>query len=119
MIYYANIQDNLVQGFYCKEIHGDKIPETTIPISEDLWQELLKMGQAEVIDAERLNIPTTLESSEEEFVYGVEYVDCFATHINPMPKELSNYVPVETRVNGLESKVDKIISALEQLMNKN
>ena len=119
MTYYANIQDNLVQGFYCKEIHGDNIPEGSIPITEELWQELLKMGQAEITNIEKLNsVPMTMETeNHEEFVFGTEYCDCFKRHVIAVPEnEQTNYVPVETRMTNLEDKVDSLTNQISQLV---
>ena len=119
MIYYANIQNNLVQGFYCKEIHGDNIPEGSMPITEELWQELLKMGQAEVVNKEKLNsVPMTIETeTNEEFALDVKYLDCFKQHIIEVSNdEQAEYVPVETRMTNLEDKVDILTNQISQLV---
>lgn len=37
-------ENNEIVGFYSKDIHGDNIPENTISITDDKWEELLNNG---------------------------------------------------------------------------
>ena len=49
-IFYADInkETNIINGFYCEEIHGSNIPEGSIPINEELWQHLISLGEIKV-----------------------------------------------------------------------
>lgn len=42
---YVELENNIVKAFYSKDIHVN-IPKECIEISDELWQELLKLGQA-------------------------------------------------------------------------
>lgn len=43
--------DPVSRGFYCSEIHGDAIPNGSVRITEELWQELLDgQGKGKVIN---------------------------------------------------------------------
>lgn len=40
MIYYATIaEDGRYTGFYTKEVHGDKIPEPNVQLTEEQWKQ--------------------------------------------------------------------------------
>lgn len=44
MKYTSYNENNELTGFYSKDIHGDNIPENSIEITDELWQEILNNG---------------------------------------------------------------------------
>lgn len=116
----VNKETGIIEGFYVEGIHGkEKIDEILanggIPLSTELWQELLTYGQAKVDTVALSAIPVTMEEGEE-FSYGMDCVGFFSK----VESEVSDVAPEPTevellteRVNSLEDKLDKILNALE------
>lgn len=115
----VNKETGLIEGYYVEGIHGkEKIDEILanggIPLSTELWQELLTYGQAKV-DIETLSaLPITIEEGEE-FGYDMSHIEYFSK-VEPEVNEVE-IKPTETellaeRVNNLESKIDQILNAL-------
>jgi len=42
--YVSYNENNELNGFYSKDVHGENIPENTISITETKWQEILENG---------------------------------------------------------------------------
>ena len=82
--YFVDFNDaGNISGFYCDDIHGDAIPETAIPITEDEWRTyvaaphrykldngVIREKTPEEIEAERASRPpapkSRIELLEEE-----------------------------------------------------
>lgn len=125
-IYIAKInkETSIIEGFYTEEIHGKEvcdqiIKDGGIAISEELWQELLSMGQAQV-DLEKLSlVPVKLDEHGEISCFDIDCKECF-TKVIPEPVE-QEYVPtkvdlLEEKVNSLDEKMDRIVYQLSQLL---
>ena len=125
-IYIAKINNetNITEGFYIEGIHGKDvcdqiIKDGGIAITEELWQELLSMGQAQV-DLEKLSsVPVKLDEHNEISCFDIDCKECF-TEVKPEPVE-QEYVPtkvdlLEEKVNSLDEKMDRIVSQLSQLL---
>ena len=125
-IYIAKINNetNIIEGFYIESIHGKDvcdqiIKDGGIAITEELWQELLSMGQAQV-DLEKLSsVPVKLDEHNEISCFDIDCKECF-TEVKPEPVE-QEYVPtkvdlLEEKVNSLDEKMDRIVSQLSQLL---
>lgn len=62
MQYYANYDENngKILGFYVDEIHGDKIPDPKIAISEEEWRDAIANQDKRKISHETLKIVETI-----------------------------------------------------------
>lgn len=107
MIYYARIEEELITGYYTKEIHG-YIPKNSIPITEQLWQHLLEYNKT-LVDIEKLSlIPATYN---EETPLTIDYKDLFFA--NERDFETTRYISKENReLDELKNKIE----ALEAFM---
>lgn len=125
-IYIAKINNetNIIEGFYIESIHGKEVCDQIIrdggiTLSEELWQELLSMGQAQV-DLEKLSsVPVKLDEHGEISCFDIDCKECFI-EVKPEPVE-QEYVPtkvdlLEEKVNSLDEKMDRIVSQLSQLL---
>lgn len=117
-----NKETGIIEGFYVEGIHGkEKIDEILanggIPLSTELWQELLTYGQTKVDTVALAVIPMTMEE-DGEFCYDMTCVDCFSKvepEVNEVEVKPTEVELLTERVNTLEDKLDQI---LEVLTNK-
>lgn len=74
MLYYAHIKENQIEGYYCKEFHGD-IPKNSIAITEELWRHLLNENKIIVNIEELGKVISPLDS--EESILDITYKEYF------------------------------------------
>lgn len=64
--YYVDFdQSGNIAGFYVDEIHGDAIPKTAIPITEDEWRTYVSAPQLYKLDGEMIREKTQEEIEDE------------------------------------------------------
>jgi len=64
--YYVDFdQSGNIAGFYVDEIHGDAIPKTAIPITEDEWRTYVSAPQLYKLDGEMIREKTQEEIEAE------------------------------------------------------
>lgn len=64
--YYVNIDDTgNIAGFYVDEIHGDAIPKTAIPITEEEWQTYSAAPHRYKLDGDTIREKTADELAAE------------------------------------------------------
>lgn len=63
---YMVIENGIITAFYSSDIHED-VPCTAIAISDELWQELLVLGQARLINKNQ-NFNFTISDFEQNVI---------------------------------------------------
>lgn len=113
-IYYMDIdkETNLINGFYIPEIHGEDIPEGAIAITEELWQELLSYGQAEVNTEILTSLPAILD---EQMVLNMTHKEAFSKHV--IVQEPVEQAPSE--IDKLKEEVAELKAILYSTLGKN
>lgn len=113
MIYYADIKNNLIQGYYCEEIHGSNIPSNAIRITEDLWKELITYGQVKV-DFEKLSsYPSVLD--DNNIVYGMDHKDAFLRYVS----EIEPVDQEPTEIDKLKEEIAELKILLHSTLKIN
>lgn len=117
----VNKETGIVEGFYVEGIHGkEKIEEILnnggVPLNVELWQELLSYGQA-IVDVDALAAVPVATPENGQFCYTMEHSKCFSKY--EAPQVYSEPVPTEMdlvkeRVEGLETKLNKILELLDK-----
>lgn len=112
---------NIIKGFYTEGIHGKELCSEIlanggVPLSEELWQELLTYGQAKVNIDSLATIPMTVPE-HGEFCFGMEHCGHFEK-VEQVQEEVP-HVPtqvdiLEEKVLGLEEKIDKLLVLLDK-----
>lgn len=112
-IYYADIcnKTHTIKGFYCTTIHGSDIPAEAIPISFELWQYLLELGDT-VVDIEGLsNVPLPLSNGGYS-IKDKEYFTKYEREFEPVPP--SEVDQLKEEVAELKLMLTSVISTLEE-----
>lgn len=114
-IYYADIdfETNLIKGYYVRGIHGDNIPEKAIPITEELWQELLTYGQVEVDIDTLVSCISTLDN--KDVAYGMEHKEAFTKFV----PEVEEVEQEPTEMDKLKEEVAELKALLHSALNVN
>lgn len=106
MVYYAEIQENVITGYYTKEIH-EYIPKNSIPVNEELWQHLLSHNKT-IVNLEKLSeMPIT---SETESALTIEYKDIFSINEEYFSEKKYN----SKRINEL-NELDELKNKVQEL----
>lgn len=115
-IIYADIQDGVVVGYYTKEIHGEDIPETAIPITAELHQKLLESPRVGVSNTMVASI--ALNENRKDYVIGIEQIDNFIPlGYEPIPEE-ELYTEDEKRIQILEAENMELKNRLKAIEQK-
>ena len=115
-IIYADIQDRVIVGYYTKEIHGEDIPETAIPITAELHQKLLELPKVGI--AETMVMPLALNGNRKDYVIGIEQIDNFIPlGYEPIPEE-ELYTEDEKRIQILEAENMELKNRLKAIEQK-
>lgn len=109
-IIYADIQDGVIVGYYTKEIHGEDIPETAIPITAELHQKLLELPKVGI--AETIVMPLAYEMNSLP-VMGLESIGNFV-NLGYEPLEDTELIEDE-RVQKLEEENKELKDRLDKL----
>src|SRR5690625_344087 len=65
--YYADFDESgNIAGFFLNEIHGDNIPETAIPITDEEWQTYIEDSNKYKLDGDSIREKTQEELDAEE-----------------------------------------------------
>lgn len=103
MIYYARIQENIITGYYTKEIH-ENIPGNSIPITEELWQHLLNYNKTLVNKEELSSIPSIIDENNP---LTIDYKYLFL--VDDYSFETKEYVSKEkSELNKLKNKIKEL-----------
>ena len=115
-IIYADIQDGVIVGYYTKEIHGEDIPETAIPITAKLHQKLLESPRVGVSNTMVASI--ALNENRKDYVIGIEQIDNFITlGYEPITEE-ELYTEDEKRIQILEAENMELKNRLKAIEQK-
>lgn len=97
MKYFSYLKNGEFNGFYADNVH-DVIPESTIKITEELWQELLKSNY-KVKDINLI---------DKDYLYDISNIDFFEEIIFENNEE-EPYISLENRVEILENENSELL----------
>lgn len=100
MIFYADIKDTIIDGYYCKDLH-ESIPTTAIPINEELHIHLLKENKI-LVDIN--NLTKVAFTLEEDQCYTIEHKDFFRKQVQVKILKSEE----QTKIENLEEKIKKL-----------
>ena len=122
---YLKLKDKIVDGFYSKDVH-DIIPEDTIEITDELWQELLELGQAKLINDKTENFviedfevfqypPTEKEILQQELNELEKWFEWYDTQVLQYERSLRIGVSFDKDINLLDKEAQEKAKRIKEL----
>lgn len=111
-IYYADIKENKIDGYYCREIH-EVIPKTAIAISKELWQHLLDENK---IIADIDSLTQIVFTLDEKQCYTIDHKDYFSIEEQSIKFKIEK-TKEEKEIDTLKERINKLEKLIEGLNN--